>query len=416
MIAAIALVLLLITSSAPAVLGGRAPAVDTSTVSDFAAQLSNPQTIQLGTGGTTTRLDRTRDYIIKLPAGQKKGHTVIEGGRNVLIDGGTIVMSGTGSDLQRRAIYIKNATGTVRVQNVTIRGATSSAAFDAVAISAPSAVVELVNLHVSNLHGSYAGFHGDIVQPFGGVKKLVVNGLVGQTSYQGFYLAETNGRIGGVELRNVQLSYLPNSQQASSVMIWFDGCSTYPVTMQNVSIQPRPGQNVARSVRPNSGNCAPKKSGSNWSWPSNSSIAGSISEGSGSTAGRSEPEQPRRDNDAPAAVRLAGPATVRPGGRIKVTARPVDQANVASVTFGVCNGADCTWGSARKLGRDTSRPFTTTWKAPKRGTYTFVARAVDANGTVTISPVKKVTVKSVKQQKKVKKQGQKQNRNRKAKR
>lgn len=423
MIAAIALALLLITSSVPSVLSGRAPIDDTLQAPEFAAQLANPQTIQLGSGETHTRLDRTRDYILKLPAGQKTGYTLIDGGRNVLVDGGTIVMSGSGSDLQRRAIYIKNAAGTVRIQNVAIRGANSSAAFDAVAIAAPQAVVELVNLNVSNLHGRKAGFHGDIVQPFGGVKKLVVNGLTGQTAYQGFYLAETGGRIGAVELRNVKLSYLPNPHDASTVMIWFDGCSTYPVTMQNVSIQPRAGQDVARSVRPNGGNCAPKKSGTNWSWPSISTIIGAIVEGSGSS-GRAETEPPRQDDPAPSAsVQLAGPNTVRAGARVKLTARVNNGAAVESVAFGVCQGTQCSWGAARKLGKDASRPFTATWKAPKRGTYTFLARATDANGKVTISSTKKVEVQTVKQQKQKQlkqkqqqKKKQQQNQNRKPKR
>jgi hypothetical protein len=403
------LVLLLITSTAPPVLSGLDATAGTSQASNFAVQLVNPQTIQLGTGETQTQLDRTRDYIIKLPAGEKRGYTLIDGGRNVLIDGGSIAISGTGSDLQRRAIYIKNATGTVRVEDVSIRGSTSTAAFDAVAIAAPLAVVELVNLNVSNLHGRMSGYHGDIVQPFGGVKKLIVNGLTGQTAYQGFYLAETGGKIGGVDLRNVRLSYLPNPYDASTVMIWFDGCSTYPVTMQNVSIQPRPGQNVARSVRPNGSGCKPTSNGSIWSWPASSSIDGTITQGSSATGG-SEPDKSRRVDGAPPAVRVAVAGSVRAGSRVKLAARVKDGAAVKSVAFGVCKGTRCSWATARKLGKDASQPFATTWKAPKRGTYTFLARATDANGEVTISPAKKVKVKAVKNQKQAKKKGQKQNR------
>jgi hypothetical protein len=278
-IAAIVLVLLLLLSTLPSTLTGGEVTARKAQRSGFRAQLVNPATIQLGTGGTQTRLDRNKDYVIKLPKGEKTGHTMIDGGRNVLINGGTIVMSGSGSDLQRRAIYIKNATGTVRIQNVAITGR-NNAAFDAFAIAAPQAVVELVNVRVTNLHGRKSGYHGDIIQPFGGVKKLVVNGLIGRTGYQGFYLAETNGQIGGVELRNVDLAYLPNSSDRSTVIIWFDGCSSYPVTMQNVYIQPRAGQDVARSVRPNSGSCAMRQSGQRWSWPSSSEIVGYITEGS----------------------------------------------------------------------------------------------------------------------------------------
>jgi hypothetical protein len=375
---------------------GESVAAQRTQQSRFSAQLTNPATIQLGTGGTTTYLSTSRDYIIKLPAGEKRGYTAIVGGRNILIDGGTIVMSGSGTDMQRRAIYIKNATGTVRVQNVAIRGSSSTAAFDAFAISAPQAIVELVNINVSNLHGRYAGYHGDIVQPFGGVRKLVINGLTGRTGYQGFYLDYSN--IGAVELRNVSLSYYDNPYDASTVMIWFDGCSSYPVTMQNVYIQPRPGQTVGRSVRPNSGSCAPRQSGSNWSWPSSASIDGYITHGTMANGGSStgQPDQAQRADNVAPTVRVAAPNRARAGSRIKLAARATDNVHVRSVTFGICKGQRCTWATARKLKPDMSAPFSANWRAPKRGTYTIVARAVDDNGNVKVSKPKRVTVRAPK--------------------
>src|SRR5690606_8035783 len=123
----------------------------------------------------------------------------------------SIAMRGRGADLQRRAIYIKDATGTVRIQNVSIRGR-GKAGIDAVAISAPQATVQLINLKVDGIGGTSSGFHGDIVQPFGGVRRLVIRGLSGRTSYQGLYLVETDGRIGSVDMQNVDLSYRPNKK------------------------------------------------------------------------------------------------------------------------------------------------------------------------------------------------------------
>jgi hypothetical protein len=245
---------------------------------DFSQQLQNPQTIQLGTKGTHTRLSPRKDYIIKLPRGRKRGHTIIQGGRNVLIDGGRIVMKGGGSDVERRAIYIKNVTGIVRIQNVTVRGR-RNAAFDAIAISAPEAVVELINIRVEGVHGTFDGFHGDIVQPFGGVKRLFVDGLSGRTGYQGLYLVETNGRIGSVVLNNVDLSYLPNRQDRTTVMVWFDGCRSYPVTLQNVYIAPRKGQQVARDAVRTDDTCRAQQRGNKISWPKRSRINGTIIEG-----------------------------------------------------------------------------------------------------------------------------------------
>ncbi len=44
--------------------------------------LTNPTTITLGTGYTSTKLDNTKDYIIKFPSTRKTGATHITGGRN----------------------------------------------------------------------------------------------------------------------------------------------------------------------------------------------------------------------------------------------------------------------------------------------------------------------------------------------
>ena len=386
----VALIVSLVSATAGAAIGQEPATVD----SDFRSRLVNPEVIQLGYGGTTSKLRAGQDYIIRLPAGVKTGYTELNGGRNILIDGGTIVMDGSSpSHLERRAIYIKNATGTVRIQNVNIAGSHSAAEFDAVAISAPEAVVELVNLTVQNLHGSYAGFHGDIVQPFGGVKKLVINGLTGRTSYQGFYLAQTNGTIGSVELRNVSLSYHPNPNQYSSVLLWFDSCSTYPVTLENVFIQPRSGQTMRASVRPDESGCKPIDSGSTLSWPAGSTISGVIQRGTAANVPEL-PDLPEIADTGPSNVRLKAPKQARAGARVKLTAQVHDPDGVADVAFAVCKGQRCAWGSANKLGTASGRPYSKVWKAPKRGNFTVLVRVTDGKGNVTVKTVKRIRVKA----------------------
>lgn len=388
----VALMVSLVPVTAGAAIGQEPAAVD----SDFRTRLVNPEVIQLGYGGTTSNLKAGRDYIIRLPAGVKTGYTELNGGRNILIDGGTIVMDGSSpSHLQRRAIYIKNATGTVRVQNVNIAGSHSAAEFDAVAISAPAAVVELVNLTVQNLHGSYTGFHGDIVQPFGGVKKLVINGLSGRTSYQGFYLAQTNGTIGSVELRNVSLSYHPNPHQYSSVLLWFDSCTTYPVTLENVYIQPRSGQTMRDSVRPDDKGCKPIDSGSSISWPAGSTISGVIQKGTAANVPEL-PDLPQVADTGPSNVRLKAPKQARAGARVKLTAQVNDPDGVANVAFAVCKKQRCAWGAANKLGAASGRPYSKVWKTPKRGNFTVLVRVTDGKGNVTVKTVKRIRVKTKK--------------------
>lgn len=276
-IAAVGLLALRLVAVFGILLTGDRVAMGRALNTDFQSQLKKPKTIKLGKGGTRTELAANRDYIIKLPKGNKTGFTQITGGRNILIDGGSILMRGRGADLQRRGIYIKDATGTVRIQNVSIRGRGPSG-IDAIAISAPKAVVQLINLKVDGIGGTESGFHGDIVQPFGGVKRLVIRGLTGRTSYQGLYLVQTGGRIGSVDMQNVDLSYRPNKKDETTIMLWFDGCSSYPVKMRNVYIRPRKGQNVIRHAVRSDG-CNPTRRGNKIVWPASSKINGAITQG-----------------------------------------------------------------------------------------------------------------------------------------
>jgi hypothetical protein len=261
------------------------PSVTAPSVSAI-AQLSHTSVgravVYLDDSETHTRLEPDTDYLVVLPDGPKFGATVLEGGRDILIDGGHIVMEWARSDIERRALYIKNASGTVRIQNLFIEGV-DGAVFDAIAISAPDAVVQLANIRVEGVRGTFAGFHGDIVQPFGGVKRLVVDGLTGRSSYQGFYLQETSGSIGSVVLRNVNLAYDENPEDDTTFLLWLDGCSTYPVTLRNVYIDPRDGQSVSsHAVRPNDvrpKDCRAVQDGDEVSWPRIPEIDGKVISG-----------------------------------------------------------------------------------------------------------------------------------------
>jgi hypothetical protein len=53
---------------------------------------------------------------------------------------------------------------------------------------------------------------------------------------------------------------------------------------------------------------------------------------------------------------------------------------VTSVAFGFCLGSTCDWSAAHSLGTVGAAPFTIGWKAPKKGTYTFLAQATDPSG------------------------------------
>lgn len=222
--------------------------------------LTDPITIQLGTGYTHTTLSTTRDYVVKLPPTQKVGATWIEGGHNVVIVGGSVTLP---ADLpadapaaQRTALYVKGATGTVHVEGVLIDGAGASE-LDGVDIAAPQATVQLQNLRIVGIHGGLSGFHADVVQPHGGVHELRIDRLTAASNYQGLMLADTSGAIGSAELSHVDLTATtePAVDMGGHMILLKtnDGsaaCATYPVDMQDVHVVPRPGRTLANSVYP----------------------------------------------------------------------------------------------------------------------------------------------------------------------
>jgi hypothetical protein len=66
-------------------------------------------------------------------------------------------------------------------------------------------------------------------------------------------------------------------------MLWFEACSTFPVTLRNVYIQPRSGQTTGRSaVYPNTdrpADCRARQSGADVTWPTIGAINGKVIQG-----------------------------------------------------------------------------------------------------------------------------------------
>src|SRR5690606_19980923 len=121
-------------------------------------------------------------------------------------------------------------------------------------INAPEAVVQVQNIRVENLTGSYNSEHADLIQPWGGVRELRVDRLTGSTNYQGFYLVQTqSGSIGTVTIRNVNLIHQANPAQNVPAMIYMDDdCDWHPahVSFTNVFIQPHASRPFQYVVEP----------------------------------------------------------------------------------------------------------------------------------------------------------------------
>lgn len=219
--------------------------------------LVNPITVRLGTGYTHTTLSTTQDYIVKLPSTKKYGGTWIEGGHNIVIVGGSVTIPATVTEAttaKRAAIYLKGATGTVHIQGVLIDGA-GGAQMDGIDIAAPQATVQLQYDRVVNIRGGQSSWHGDDVQPWGGVRALRIDHFTGSSNFDGLFLDPTYGPIGSVTLSNTNMvATTTPTLDGGGAMLWTNTdlsvCTTYPVSLSNVWIEPRPGWSLAGAVWP----------------------------------------------------------------------------------------------------------------------------------------------------------------------
>jgi hypothetical protein len=250
--------------------------------------LEHPITINLGTGYTHTVLSPTRDYIINLPTTPKIGGTALEGGHNIVMIGGSITIPagtepGTANDAQRRGIYIKGATGTVHIEGVSIQ-AFEGVEYDGVDTNAPEATVQLENLRIIGVRGRHGFFHGDVVQPWGGVKLLRIDHLTGTSNYQGLFLQEELGPIGSVEIDDVDLTATTEPPlEGGGHMLWLgnksDPCSDFPATLEDVYVKPRPERTLGTSVWPQDNQAlCPEQGMAFATWP-DLPITGGVDEG-----------------------------------------------------------------------------------------------------------------------------------------
>jgi hypothetical protein len=218
--------------------------------------LSNPITLELTTAAGVHSLDKTKDYIIKMPNGIK-GDTFLNGGRNVVMIGGHI---STGSESSRaymdspehRGIYITQATGTVHIEGVLI-DASRTGAGDGIAINAPNAIIQIQNTRIVGLIGGSGSNHADVIQAWGGLKELRVDRLTGSTNYQGLHIQPELRPNGPEIIKNTNVS--SHSTTAGNWLVWLthsdNTCDTAArVELSEVYVTPRPGRTLRSTVWP----------------------------------------------------------------------------------------------------------------------------------------------------------------------
>jgi hypothetical protein len=158
-----------VTSAGTAAAAGRRPRLTWKP-----PRLECPELIEVGTTADSQppELDVTRDYIIKLPPTVRTSQLVVFGGRNVVIIGGHIRLPPvSGLDPTARAILVTRNEGVVHIEGVLI-DTMESGQGDGIAIQAPNSIVQVQRCRIMDIQGRQSVFHGDVIQPWGGVRYL----------------------------------------------------------------------------------------------------------------------------------------------------------------------------------------------------------------------------------------------------
>lgn len=151
--------------------------------------LTNPTTIHISNADRTISLDTTRDYILKMPSTPITGlgGLSISGGRNVVMIGGEIrhdVDFDSTNSHRQRGLQLKSWTGTMHVEGLLIAGSRLHEGIN-IDTRAPGAILQLQNIRVEKVQGSYAGHHADVLQNWAGPTEYRIDRLTGYTNYQG---------------------------------------------------------------------------------------------------------------------------------------------------------------------------------------------------------------------------------------
>jgi hypothetical protein len=215
--------------------------------------LASPAVITVRTGMDPDHLilSTDRDYVLKLPRTGIHGTLEIDGGHNISLVGGQITVPATanqtdnGVDDTDTGIYIKGSTGIVHIEGVLIK-ANPNVMFDGIDINAPQATVEIENVRMDDVYGSYSTEHADVVQTWGGVARLLIDNLSADGDYQGLTISPSIGSVGSADIENVDLTDDPRPASLADVtvgggiMIWLTRgtttCQASPVTFKNVYV------------------------------------------------------------------------------------------------------------------------------------------------------------------------------------
>jgi len=200
--------------------------------------LVNPLTVTITPTVPVVVLNNARDYVVKVAAGAVFSREVaISGGHNVVLESATIQYAApVDLPVRYRALFLKGQTGVMYVNGLQLRGPLQ----DGIQMDqkAPHAAVVLRNVDVDPVHGTFEGYHADLLQTWAGPARLVVDGFTGTSDYQGFFLKPNQLWLDGPKpeffwLRNVRLDV-----STGYYALWTDGFGAFPVQTTDVAVKP----------------------------------------------------------------------------------------------------------------------------------------------------------------------------------
>lgn len=182
------------------------------------------------------RLADDRDYVLQLPCSpvEVEGGLRISGGRNVVLVGGTVVLPE--DEDPARGLYLVDQTGTVHIEGLHLTGNLS----EGINLSqSKGAAVHLVNVRVDVVRGSKETNHADLLQTWAGPRELTIDGFVGETEYQGFFLLP-NQHYDGPPPERFSLSNIHITMgEDAGYALWTErGRPDYPVEVDRVWLTP----------------------------------------------------------------------------------------------------------------------------------------------------------------------------------
>jgi hypothetical protein len=218
--------------------------------------MTNAQTLQLTTARAWYDLDPAKDYVLNLPpGGYDRGGLIIEGGRNVTLIGGHIWVPEIGATAvgPRRGLMLADQRGSVHVEGIRIDGPGLSEGIQME--QHYGATVTLQRIFVGQLRArdtqAFTDNHPDVVQTWAGPKRLRIDGLSGNTDYQGLFLGPTQlchttaCQPASWDLRNIDI----RGTDTARVLFWKDG--DFPLAQHDIWGQRSPNRTIKASVWPN---------------------------------------------------------------------------------------------------------------------------------------------------------------------